>query len=138
MLFFLMAVLVAQSDTIRVGYDDFYPSAAAHDKITGPRLEECTKAAPPIDMIVKDCYSAEYDQIDAKLNREYQAALRRLKSATRERELRKEQRQWLRDRWKKCESEYEGPGTLDRLVYAMCAHNEMVRRTVWLSHYGRR
>lgn len=137
---FLTVLLLSQSAAAGALYDNFKPNEAAYVKISGTLLENCLNQSDGVTIDMRNCHAAQYKRLDARLNREYQAALRRLGTAGQRRELREAQRRWLKARWNACyeEAKEEMGGTLWLIIVDSCANEEMVRRTAWLNQYGRR
>ena len=65
------------------------------------------------------CVAEFSDREDVRLNRAYQAALARMRSPQRDL-LRREQRQWIRDRDAECRAELEGGGSQASIYATLC------------------
>jgi uncharacterized protein YecT (DUF1311 family) len=87
---------------------------------------------------MRDCSSAEYDWLDARLNTVYRATMARLPHQAARIGLRNLERQWLATRWDECRQRYaEETGTLGLILVDDCELVEMQRRIAWLERYGR-
>lgn len=68
---------------------------------------------------ILQCVAGFLDREDARLNRAYRAALARMRPARRD-QLRREQRQWIKDRDVECEAELEGGGSQASIYATSC------------------
>lgn len=90
--------------------------------LSAPRLsamEEIDSRCGGPTPVAQQCAARILDREDVRLNRVYQAALSRMKPPQRDL-LRREQRQWVRDRDEECDAEYEQGGAQAGIQATAC------------------
>ncbi len=131
-----LLVIATASGAQTVNYDADYaryrPSEAALGAAQSPALNQCMRRSGGVTVAMRECSSAEYRRMDARLNANYQRVMGRLPQAQQQR-LRASQRRWLQTRWNHCDNhpDLEG-GTLDLIIRDSCTLDELTRRTLWL------
>jgi uncharacterized protein YecT (DUF1311 family) len=119
-------------------YDAFTLPEALNESMSSATYKSCLEQTGGVTAYIMDCISGEYERLDGRLNRSYQATIRRL-SRTRMMDLRSSQRAWLATRDEKCLGEVEGDlaamGSLDRITLRFCALNELKRRIIWIERW---
>jgi uncharacterized protein YecT (DUF1311 family) len=117
------------------GYVTFAPTAAQLGRLTSATYKVCMDNSNGNTANINECSDAEYGRLDGRLNRSYQAALRRL-SPTNARALRSDERGWIATRSDKCladlKEEREGGGTIYSILIRDCTLQELKRRILWI------
>ena len=103
------------------------PSAA---KESVSELDRCLGTAPAGDLPAKDCYVAQAQRNDVRLNREWSRLMKQVGGAKTPvgNALTNAQRAWLRYRDAACVNYVVDGGTLDRLLGQMCYTNLVATR----------
>jgi uncharacterized protein YecT (DUF1311 family) len=96
----------------------------------------CMDASGGITADMRDCFSAEIDRQDARLNQAYVMVMRPLPKPRKER-LRGLQRTWIKQRDAKCirASKAAEGGSLAGIIYSGCILDETIKRTIFLENY---
>ena len=113
--------------------------ARGENVVLSPQFDRCMdggEAWRGVHPAMMDCLRAEYHRQDLRLNRNYSAAMRRLRPAGQAR-LRVLQRAWLRGRDSECHAAFEesGGGQASDLAFLSCRAEVTARRARWLERY---
>lgn len=110
-------------------------SAGPADEKLSREYEQCIstgEAAEGVQFAMQECIDREFGLQDALLNQTYKSKMASLPD-DKKIILRGMQRQWIRDRDKRCEA--DGDGSLDRFVSDQCLAIETKNRTLWIKNY---
>lgn len=103
------------------------------DTFLSDEYEQCMDASGGVTSSMRECSSAEYQRLDARMERAYSSLSVRL-SPRDLRELKRSQRRWRREYRQRCDDEaaIETPGTLALVMYDGCVLAELSTRIQWL------
>lgn len=119
-------------------YERFRLSNAESEQLLSSGFDRCMDSSEGVTVTMRECFGAEQDRQDVRLNAAYRSALARLPNQAARNGLRASERHWLRTRWSGCNRELANSGgTLALLQYDACTLDEVQRRTAWLERYGR-
>lgn len=131
---FAMAQIVGVSGT-NSRYANFAPSVAQKSRLESAGYKTCLANGQGNTGNINACLDGEYGRLDGRLNRSYQAALRRL-SRPKAMALRSDERGWIASRNDKCladlKEEREGGGTIYSILIRECTLTELQRRILWI------
>jgi uncharacterized protein YecT (DUF1311 family) len=117
------------------GYANFAPTAAQLGRLTSTTYKTCMDNSAGNTASINACTDGEYERLDGRLNRSYQATLRRL-SRTKSMALRSDERGWVATRSDKCladlKDEREDGGTIYSILIRDCTLQELKRRILWI------
>lgn len=117
------------------GYGAFAPTAAQLGRLDSATYKLCMDNSNGNTANINECSDTEYARLDRRLNRSYQAALRRL-SPRQARALRSDERGWVATRSDQCvadlKEEREGGGTIYSILIRDCTLQELKRRILWI------
>ena len=89
-------------------------------------------AGEGVQSAMQECIDREFSVQDGRLNQAYKMKMLSL-PGDKKLILRGMQRQWIKDRDRRCEA--EGEGSLDRFIADQCLTLETQKRTRWLELY---
>ena len=95
--------------------------SATPDRLYSATFRTCSRNAGGVTVAIRDCTSAEYHRLDAKLNQRYKSLMRSLPKA-KANALRLSERRWLAERKRTCDvaGKEEAGGTLETLMIDSC------------------